>query len=442
MNKRMRSAIFWSFTSFFFISAPLIVLYTAGFRYNPMNGSFVRTGSVSITSSPRNAEIFVNGEPVGKTTPFVIKRALPGTYNFTLKRAGYHPWTGTDLEVKSGGTTPIQQAFLLLNEDASELFSAPVRALAPNPNGELIIYTTTNADWTELWSFDSTSSTTTLLDSIATTSPSIELAWSEDGSYASLFAPHEAILRLYARDGSSLALQQELPNTIERTFWHPNESILYGSTTTQLVAIEPVTNTVTTTSNSDAVSVLIDRSVLTFFDNGSQIELRQSTDQGQKLVALLPRGKYMVEEQDGSHVIVQDTRNRIFVLDISASTPILLETRATLFDWSHERDELVFSDGNEITVYSPRSHTFELLTRQSDPIKQIAWHPSGEIVLSSTATKLEAIYRYKQSDKRQIVQLADWTNISDFWLSDDGKHVYLFGNKTGISGVFQLPLRR
>ena len=57
MTKRVRTLIFWLFTVLFLITAPLVVMYTFGFRYNAATRQIVRTGVLSITTIPRNADM-------------------------------------------------------------------------------------------------------------------------------------------------------------------------------------------------------------------------------------------------------------------------------------------------------------------------------------------------------------------------------------------------
>ncbi|MBU1126698.1 PEGA domain-containing protein, partial [Patescibacteria group bacterium] len=82
----VRQVLFWSFLTFFVIAAPAIVLYTAGYRYNFKNGQIVRTGVISVSSTPRNAKIYLDGNDTEKETPFVFKRIMPDVYEVSIWR--------------------------------------------------------------------------------------------------------------------------------------------------------------------------------------------------------------------------------------------------------------------------------------------------------------------------------------------------------------------
>lgn len=64
------------------------------------------TGSISVTSVPSSAEIFINGVDTGRVTPFTLSGILPGSYTITVKHDGYYDLdeivsveTGTTVDV-------------------------------------------------------------------------------------------------------------------------------------------------------------------------------------------------------------------------------------------------------------------------------------------------------------------------------------------------------
>ena len=82
--------------------ATIILIFVAyGFGYQ--NGQVVQNGLLFLSSGPKSAEIYIDGVRYKSNTN--TKLTLPaGTYNFTLKRAGYRDWyrpivmTGGDVE--------------------------------------------------------------------------------------------------------------------------------------------------------------------------------------------------------------------------------------------------------------------------------------------------------------------------------------------------------
>ncbi|NBS68450.1 PEGA domain-containing protein [bacterium] len=114
-----RKALFFLFVGIFLVSAPLVVLYTAGYRFNRNNNTVLQTGTLAIASVPRGASTFINGEDIRDATPAVLQRLSTGTRTVRLVKEGYYPWERT-VSVQSGATTYVT-APLFLQEDALAL---------------------------------------------------------------------------------------------------------------------------------------------------------------------------------------------------------------------------------------------------------------------------------------------------------------------------------
>lgn len=127
MKRPARQLIFATFIALFLVGAPAVVLYTAGYRYNPRNGHIVRTGVLSVSSTPRGAHIFFDDADTGRTTPYVFNRITPGDYRVTLERDGYHTYID-DVTVESGKSAYVSDIALfaaseplLLNEETGDV---------------------------------------------------------------------------------------------------------------------------------------------------------------------------------------------------------------------------------------------------------------------------------------------------------------------------------
>src|SRR5688572_13864453 len=77
----------------FLISAPLIVLFARGFKYDFSQNKIVKTGTLVVESEPDNADIFLNDEKEDTQTPANIRFVLPGEYTVTVSKDGYQSWT-------------------------------------------------------------------------------------------------------------------------------------------------------------------------------------------------------------------------------------------------------------------------------------------------------------------------------------------------------------
>jgi hypothetical protein len=69
------------------------------------------TGSISVSSIPSGASIYLDGNYRG-TTPKTIEKVEPGSYVITLKLSGYQDWFQT-ISIEAGEKTPITQTLTL-----------------------------------------------------------------------------------------------------------------------------------------------------------------------------------------------------------------------------------------------------------------------------------------------------------------------------------------
>ncbi|MBM5789680.1 PEGA domain-containing protein [Candidatus Parcubacteria bacterium] len=114
IHRYWRSMVFFLFLAGFLLSAPIVVLYTAGYRYHFGAGKIVKTGVLSVSSTPRGADILLNGARTAEKTPAVVSNVLPGAHKVRVAKNGYAPWQKT-LDVYSKQTTFAREIVLFLD---------------------------------------------------------------------------------------------------------------------------------------------------------------------------------------------------------------------------------------------------------------------------------------------------------------------------------------
>lgn len=112
MRLSFRYGLIIGFVALFLVIAPLVILFLSGTRYDFENNRFVKTGIITARTSPRGAELYINGE-LADTTPSTIRFLEPGDYDITIQKQGYFPWSKR-LHVKAQFVTWVNQAGPLL----------------------------------------------------------------------------------------------------------------------------------------------------------------------------------------------------------------------------------------------------------------------------------------------------------------------------------------
>lgn len=136
MTRRTRTILFIFIVLLFFLIAPLIILYSQGYRFDFENKKFFQTGAFSFKVWPQGAWVSVDGKLTKKATfPFgaiYIANLSPKKYTVEIKKEGYFPWEKT-LEIKEELVTENKNIFLVpenvqftfLEKDVGRLFLSP-----------------------------------------------------------------------------------------------------------------------------------------------------------------------------------------------------------------------------------------------------------------------------------------------------------------------------
>ena len=132
MSKKARTILFIICVCLFFATAPAVILYSQGFRFDFEGKKIVQTGALYFKVSPRSAEVYLNNKLKTKTSMItgsvLIETLMPKTYQVKIKKEGYYPWQ-KNLEIKEAQVTeaknivliPKNSDFTLSNQKAEEI---------------------------------------------------------------------------------------------------------------------------------------------------------------------------------------------------------------------------------------------------------------------------------------------------------------------------------
>ncbi len=87
LPRHIRRLIYIIFILLFCLTAPILVLYTAGYRYDLKKWAIQKTGSLSVKPWPRDAEIYLDDKLQTGFRPddtLRITNLLPGKYKITI----------------------------------------------------------------------------------------------------------------------------------------------------------------------------------------------------------------------------------------------------------------------------------------------------------------------------------------------------------------------
>jgi PEGA domain len=396
MHYRVRKILFLIFFSIFLAGAPLLVLYTAGYRLNFTTFHVQQTGVIALSSTPRGATVLLNGVDTGAKTPYVIQRLSPGSYTIGLAKDGYRSWEQR-VDVSSGATTYITATLFADTLPELLLETAAIDAVG-DESGRFIDLLLPFDEETETQSVSRYDTVTHVSRTLAT------LERTENSSYTSL--SHNI-----------------------------DETVLLLAQNDEVTGIDVATGTLLDT---DAFALATNPLPgYTFTDNGTNTEFRET--QTNALITLLPPGSYTVTFTDDQRTMFVDSRGRTYLFTPSTNTVTQIAFPSALVDENSDESLFIGSDGNEIDIFDPATGSTTLLTRQSEPIIGLNWHTDDQSVLCATPEHIFAVAREKHETRETTILVSEAT-ILGMWPDTTGKHLTFFGTVNEISGIWSLAL--
>ncbi|MBI4257276.1 PEGA domain-containing protein [Candidatus Uhrbacteria bacterium] len=424
MSKSLRLFLFLLFFFAFLISAPIVVLYTAGYRVDLTHGRIVHTAVLNISSNPRNASVRLDDETVAQErTPAVMDTILPGEHTIILEKQNYLPWE-TTLSFESREARVLGPIVLFLDEQPTLQQSLQATLTSVHAESNRFVYATQESSWVEVWIVDATTSHTRLLMRLPYTATSTyAFSWSANAEYLALIETHgsrQDISVTRVRDGMAVDLPKETQN-VEASWWDLEvASRLYVRTGTQITQIAMERLDTVRFPYAAWLVTTREENIVTLSESGKRSVVSFQEGETASILTYLPLGTYHFVEAPGNLIALEDTRHhRLVLLDPeNREQPILLNEEATLWRWHPSENILLYSSGYDLKRYIRSAHETQTITRLSTPIDALDWYPEGNCVLYRSGGELVAL---NLDDVTILSQTVLTTNLpGTFWLNPNG----------------------
>jgi len=109
---KLRKIFFYLFLMIYIVFCPFVILYALGMRVNTNTKSIQKTGIISVSTIPAEADVTLNQRHFPKKTPTIIRNLPPGNYSLTLSLKNYLPWEKI-LTVKEEKATMAENILLI-----------------------------------------------------------------------------------------------------------------------------------------------------------------------------------------------------------------------------------------------------------------------------------------------------------------------------------------
>ncbi|HJV33031.1 MAG TPA: PEGA domain-containing protein [Patescibacteria group bacterium] len=445
MNPRARRILRRTFIAAFFIVAPIVILSTAGYRYNFSRQRFERTGVMLVESRPEGASVSLNGKPQKEETPARLQKLSPGPYAVRIEKPGYLPWEKT-VEVVSRETTFLND-ISLFRESAPTLF-----AEAGTTSGETFSYdaryaaaVTTTRSGSELLIVDLRNGVETRPYRTSAEASALRLSWARDGRRLLVRlagrAPKYLLWDAAAPEGVS-DLADEVGLAISDAFWSQDDDKLYASSKGVLYELDTEL-AVATPAGPAPASAVVAGGMVYGIAPGTPPTLvkRRLRDAAYETVAELPSADFVpLPGRERKIAYVATSGERLFIIDPASGRPGAFEGRGRGGAWSADGERLIYWNDLEVRLYDGKNGFDALITRLSGPIRQAAWHrPEWNALYVSG----DALFAVETSDRsgRVTVPLGAFDKLNAFASGRNGDSLYAFGTYGGRQGLWRLRLR-
>ena len=451
MTTRIRLFIKILFIVIFFISAPFIIAYTLGYRYNFSTKQIQKTGVLLLNSYPDDAEVFLNGKSTEKETPAVIKKLLPREYDVEVRKQGYMPWT-KKLTIESGETTFAESIALFLEETPKPIIEREIIKSNFSPSKNRIVYAIEESSWNEIWLATLKDKKFTLIDRRETAKfLNIEFAWSPGSRrvYIKLQTPEGPEHLIYDISKNQLQNLDELfsKNITQFKWSRSSDYVFYVLEKNNLTSYNLLTEQKTFLlsgveeffARGDKIYLLTNNRDEMIIEQFSALDLAAEPN----ILYHLPLANYAFQDSSYPYLLLKSAGGQILLFDMSSpfTEPILNEA-AKDFAWLTTDDgskKLLYFQDFEIWIYDLATKSNELITRFGEPIKQAAWHKNGNYIFFTFETNLSAI-ELDPRDKRNVFALISAQSLIEFTLDYQSRTIYFVGTMADHVGLYQYSL--
>lgn len=421
----------WLYVAIFFLTAPLLVFYTAGYRYNFKKGAVERNGTLIVDSTPNGGSVTIDNQDTGEKTPVTFQQITPGWHGVRVTKPGYGSWE-QPIFVQAERAS-FTDHIRLWRQGEPELVSAgPYIRLENDPARERLI------------AFQATSIGT-------------QLGWwspSQVANFVPLTVPSSSIRGLPLRwraDGEALLLGGT-------TKWPSGWFVKAARGQTTLESLSEgyyhwSGNTLIGVNAGSALTVNIDNKQIerTLLPNGTReqsgsIELRMTTSSNQLLLSdssflgrlfALPNGAWSIEEWHRPYLFLSDDTRWLGVRLRLGGLPDAMRAEGDYPRWSPDtkNPRAAFVNEHELSLWSP-DRPAKVIWRQSTPIKNVVWNDDGSVLYVADTQSVFALALDNGQDPRPV-QLGVFDEVSD--VAVQGTTIFAVGKRGQQEGIFKLP---
>ncbi len=441
MTKRKRTFLFIACLISFLIIAPVIVLYSQGYRFDPKNRTITMTGAFYVKAWPKNCDVFVNGKLASKNDFLfgadLVENLIPGTHLMEVKKQGYIPWQ-KNLKIMAMMTIEAKNIVLFPQNLGFEIKASNVQNIFPAPSNKKLILEKKDSQGWYLTSFDLKNNLEQVLalekdfDKKKSGSTMQNLIWSADSKKAIakvLINEAEKFFLLEVEDKISFLSLDPLGN-FEKISFQGNDSSKFFILKNNSLHYGNFISLKTVKLADKIIDFAADNSKLYFLDNTGFITRINDLESfsGQKLsdapFTIISETPYELEAEKNYLFLKQG--DQLFWFDEKNNSFVKIAENAADLAVSKDNGKLVYLNNTEISIYFFKEKIEQiekqnmLLARFSEKIGQVFWL-NNDYLLFVVGNKLKAA-EIDNRDQANIIDLAEINSPQKIYFNKDNKN--------------------
>ncbi len=430
--------------------------YATGYKLSFSGKVIQKTGMLILDTEPERARIYIDGKPQQLLfkkyynkeesyieTPAKIKNLIPGEYNVKIVLDGYWEWQ-KKLIIEPGMSTFAEDITLFKKNLAlntiNTWFSDAIQSkeknyLALNEEKHISIFNI-ETDQITLKIAKDINKGLNIDDS---------LLWSDDGK--------KIIFNSQIYDLENLSEKQLLDNLISLNIKKAelyNNKLFYITKNQKNIKSYGLDSEVNETiiNNENISDFFIKENNLYFINNINKatnliiynIDSKQTT----RNIELPTMSEYKFVNPNHRYINLYNKKHQIlYIIDHKSYYPLKEIINNIKYTYWVKENKLLYANDFEIWIAdfnSVGSARKTILTRISDVIYNILWHPNNNYVIYSTGNAIYAI-ELDDREKHNIIELIKFDAISSVFLNNNADTLYFYGKIGNQEGLYKLAIQ-
>ncbi len=448
-----RKIFFYIFVLLFFILSFYAITYAQGYKIKltfPPNLSMVqRTGMILIKSDPAEALVYLNNQaqksffkeylfddPGYYKTPAKIKHLLPGEYEITLKKDGYHPWQER-IRVYSGKITTLSDIHLFKEELPLKISEYNFRKENLSPDKKYLV----NPRKRIIFDLENQKEIEFDLKKEVLKKENNSIKWSPRSNC--FFWNQELIYP--GNPGKNKDLSTYFSEKTEKTEWgEKGEKIYYqGENHFKSLNLDNLKSQKIAEEKYSDFLIKDDYLFILKNEQNNRLKVKNLNSEKAYQSVRLPRSSgYEIKNFKNGLIHIYDQEYKILYL--IQFTPPLLNLKETVnnikyYNWLNEK-KMIYGNNFEIWSLDLKKRQKKLHGRISEKIENLITHPESNNIIYYTNKNIKIIDLIKEN-KINIIELTEMNQISEL-LKGPGKNDIYFNGEIGHqSGLYKLNIK-